>query len=166
MTLEKFNQSNSQYDLLKTTCGAENWVNAVLSKAPFDSKDQLIEIARKCWYQTTESDWLEAFLYHPEIGDMDSLREKFSRGKVISKSEQSGVDEAEESVLIDLSTQNKAYKDIFGFIFIVFATGKSAKQMLDLLNARINNTKAQEMKIAMEEQWKITKLRLNNLITA
>jgi len=164
MNIETFNHSNEQYDLLKTTCGSESWVNSMLEKKPFESKSHLIELAKSCWYNTIEADWMEAFLYHPEIGDMDSLREKYAQSKNISSSEQSGVNEADERVLLELASQNRAYKDEFGFIFIVFATGKSAKQMLDLLNSRINNTKAQEMKIAMEEQWKITKLRLDNLI--
>lgn len=165
MNIEAFNNSNEQYDLLKTTCGSENWVKSMLENQLFESKNKLIELAKSCWYNTIETDWMEAFLYHPEIGDMDSLREKYAQSKDISHSEQSGVNEADERVLIELASQNKAYKDEFGFIFIVFATGKSAKQMLDLLNSRINNTKAQEMKIAMEEQWKITNLRLNNLIS-
>ncbi len=165
MTLEEFNNSDSKQDLLKSTCGSQNWVSQMINEAPFYSKEELLNKGEKNWSETNEPDWIEAFLHHPEIGNLESLREKYSIGKKLSNAEQSGINDAEESVLMELASQNKAYKERFGFIFIVFATGKTAKQMLDLLNERINNTKSQEMQIAMKEQWKITKLRLNNLIT-
>lgn len=166
MTLQEFNHSDKAQmsGLLKSTCGSEAWTNQMMTNAPFDSKEALLKSAEEHWFNTKESDWLEAFLHHPEIGNIDSLREKYSQGRVQSEEEQQGVNEAQESVLIDLSNQNKAYREKFGFIFIVFATGKSAEQMLGLLNSRINNTKDEEIHNAMQEQWKITKLRLNNLI--
>ncbi len=164
MTLQEFNNSDNKSNLLKTTCGATNWVNQLIASAPFSSKEALMDKAEKLWFATHESDWLEAFLHHPEIGNINTLRAKYAQGKNLSEAEQSGIDEAEENILQELSAQNKVYKEKFGFIFIVFATGKSAKQMLDLLYDRIDNSKAQEMQNAMQEQWKITKLRLNNLI--
>ena len=45
------------------------------------------------------------------------------------------------------------------------ATGKTAKEMLEILNARINNSPQQELKNAMNEQNKITKIRLEKLIS-
>ena len=49
------------------------------------------------------------------------------------------------------------------FIFIVCATGKSAEEMLVLLNERLQNNPVEEIKIAMDEQIRITKLRLEKL---
>ena len=54
--------------------------------------------------------------------------------------------------------------DKFGFIFIVFATGKSAQQMLDLLQARLPNDRETELLNAATEQNKITRLRLQKLL--
>jgi len=165
MTLLEFNNSHRKHELFKTTCGAESWVNQMIKSSPFVSKQQLLETGERLWFDTQKSDWMEAFLHHPEIGNIDTLREKYGQGKNLSETEQSDIGRATEETLLELSTQNKAYKDRFGFIFIVFATGKSANQMLGLLNDRINNTKEQEMQTAMIEQWKITRLRINNLLT-
>ena len=52
----------------------------------------------------------------------------------------------------------------FGYIFIVCATGKSAQEMLDILKSRIDNEPNQELKIAGDEQNKITKIRLEKLL--
>jgi len=51
-----------------------------------------------------------------------------------------------------------------GFIFIVCATGKSAAEMLELLNQRLPNDRAEELKNAAAEQAKITAIRINKLI--
>ena len=53
----------------------------------------------------------------------------------------------------------------YGFIFIVFASGKSADEMLEILNERIGNERAVEILNAAREQAKITNLRLEKLLT-
>lgn len=67
-------------------------------------------------------------------------------------------------MLIDLKILNDAYEKKFGFIFIVCATGKSASEMLDLLTARIGNSREEEIKNASIEQRKITKIRIEKML--
>ena len=67
----------------------------------------------------------------------------------------------------NLSVSSRAYEtkvNKFGFIFIVCATGKTAEEMLQLLQTRLPNSKEEELMIAMEEQNKITQLRLQKLL--
>jgi 2-oxo-4-hydroxy-4-carboxy-5-ureidoimidazoline decarboxylase len=70
---------------------------------------------------------------------------------------------ASEQTLKSLAKANKSYEEKFGYLFIVCATGKSADEMLALLNDRLKNDPEEELKIAMDEQNKITKLRLEKL---
>jgi 2-oxo-4-hydroxy-4-carboxy--5-ureidoimidazoline (OHCU) decarboxylase len=63
-------------------------------------------------------------------------------------------------VLTALADANDSYFQRFGFIFIVCATGKSAPEMLSLLRVRLGNDRVTELRIAAEEQAKITALRL------
>ena len=63
-----------------------------------------------------------------------------------------------------LAEGNAAYLKKFGFIFIVCATGKSAEEMLALLQARLPNDPEKELGIAAGEQRKITHLRLEKLL--
>ena len=60
---------------------------------------------------------------------------------------------------------NRSYFDKFGFIFIVCATGKSAAEMLSLLESRLPNKPEDEIRIAAGEQDKITILRLRKLLS-
>jgi 2-oxo-4-hydroxy-4-carboxy-5-ureidoimidazoline decarboxylase len=108
---------------------------------------------------------LEAFTHHPKIGDAKSLAEKFATTKEWASNEQSGVNEASILTLNKLAEGNKAYEEKFGYIFIVCATGKSASEMLSLLESRITNTPEVEIEIAMREQNKITHLRIDKLFS-
>jgi 2-oxo-4-hydroxy-4-carboxy-5-ureidoimidazoline decarboxylase len=63
-----------------------------------------------------------------------------------------------------LAAGNRAYETRFGYIFIICATGRSAAEMLALLEQRLRNTPAEELPIAAEEQRKITRLRLTKLL--
>jgi 2-oxo-4-hydroxy-4-carboxy-5-ureidoimidazoline decarboxylase len=70
---------------------------------------------------------------------------------------------AETGTVAALARANPAYAARFGHIFIVCATGKSAAEMLDLLQARLGNDPETELRIAAGEQAKITHLRLDKL---
>jgi Uncharacterized protein conserved in bacteria len=63
-----------------------------------------------------------------------------------------------------LASANQKYDERYGFRFIVCATGKSAEEMLALVQARSSNDRGQELAHAAEEQRKITRLRLLKLV--
>lgn len=50
------------------------------------------------------------------------------------------------------------------YIYIVCATGKSADEMLAILESRVDNHPDDELQVAAAEQSKITKLRLEKLL--
>ena len=166
MTIESLNsliysEANEQFELC---CGAANWVIKMNQNRPFQNKDDLYQKSESIWFSLSSKDWLEAFIHHPKIGDIDSLRKKFHNTKSISENEQLGVNDAAESTLKDLAESNQLYEDKFGFIFIVCATGKSADEMLAMIKIRLNNNVNAEMLNASKEQNKITKLRLEKLL--
>jgi len=69
-------------------------------------------------------------------------------------------------VTLELEEANQEYMAKFGYIFIVCASGKSAEEMLAILRSRLPNSPKQEIRVAAEEQNKITRLRLEKLLTA
>jgi 2-oxo-4-hydroxy-4-carboxy-5-ureidoimidazoline decarboxylase len=148
-------------DLLHRACGSTVWVDRLLARRPFGSHEALLAAARHEWFALAESDWLEAFSHHPQIGDRAALAARFPSTHDLSATEQSGVSRANADVIGQLAEANQAYLDRFGFIFIVCATGKSAEEMLQLLRDRLDNDRASELRIAAEEQARITALRLS-----
>ena len=162
MTVKAFNKLNKteKTKLLLSCCGSSAWVDLMLKQFPFVSEIDLIETATDVWYnQCSSLDWLESFTHHPKIGDVKSLTKKFA-GK-----EQASVAAATKKTIAALADANAAYEAKFGFIFIVCATGKSATEMLRLLEDRLSNSIGEELHIAMGEQMKITMLRFQKLIT-
>ena len=151
---------------LSKCCGSSKWIDKMCSLFPVPDEATLLKQASEIWYACNEDDWLEAFTHHPKIGDINSLKEKFATTAELAAGEQSLVKQTSEKVLEDLSEANTVYEKQFGYIFIVCATGKSAEEMLHLLQQRLTNKPEDEIKIAMEEQNKITILRLKKLLTS
>ncbi|MEH6450848.1 MAG: 2-oxo-4-hydroxy-4-carboxy-5-ureidoimidazoline decarboxylase [Oleispira sp.] len=145
-------------------CTSQAWNDAMVAARPFISLEQCHEVALSVWAGLGEQDFLQAFEGHPKIGDVTSLREKYAHTKKLASGEQSSVDDASEEVIQNLSNGNTAYEEKNGFIFIVCATGKSAAEMLALLNQRLPNDRAEELNNAAAEQAKITAIRINKLI--
>ncbi|ALO36340.1 OHCU decarboxylase [Colwellia sp. MT41] len=141
-------------------CTASTWVNNMVAARPFANTPAIKKAADDAWLGLTEQDYFEAFEGHPKIGDVSSLRAKYANTKELAGNEQGLVKEANDAVLDVLAQGNTDYQAKFGFIFIVCATGKSAKQMSDLLQARLPNNRAQELVNAAEEQRKIFQLRI------
>jgi 2-oxo-4-hydroxy-4-carboxy-5-ureidoimidazoline decarboxylase len=167
MTIAEFDHLDSaqKRTLLLQCCGSAAWADKMIAALPAEDLIDLFEIAEDTWYACDKQDWLEAFAQHPKIGDLQSLKEKFSSTAQWAEGEQSSVKQASEQTLKDLAEGNRQYEEKFGYIFIISASGKSADDMLESLKARMNNSPEEELKNAMEEQLKIAKLRLEKLFT-
>lgn len=144
-------------------CGCERWAAAMAGARPYSSDDELTKKADQTFAELSREEWLEAFAAHPKIGDVESLRQKYGNTKDWAQNEQAGVNGVSTDVIERLASGNKTYEDRFGYIFIVCATGKSAQEMLDILNGRVDNDPSLELGIAAEEQKKITHIRLAKL---
>jgi 2-oxo-4-hydroxy-4-carboxy-5-ureidoimidazoline decarboxylase len=144
-------------------CGAERWAKRMVERRPFATEANLFTAAAEAWRGLEPSDWLQAFAAHPQIGDMDSLRRRFGPSIAWSAAEQSRVVGAPDHVLRALTEGNARYETRFGHRFIVCATGKTAAEMLALLEQRLDSDPARELRIAAGEQEKITRIRLEKL---
>lgn len=149
---------------LTRCCGSSAWVERMLVRRPFVDDDAVYRAAEDAWNVASREDVLEALTHHPEIGaSLDALREKFANTASWSAGEQGAVAAADEATLVALRDGNVAYRERFGHIFVVCATGKSAQEMLGLLEARMDNAPEDELWIAAAEQGKITRIRLEKL---
>lgn len=166
MTLDEFNHLDFEkaYELLLNCCHSKAWATSLATNRPYSSRELLISKAEKIWNGLTVQDHLEAFEAHPKIGDLKSLKEKYSATKTLAGKEQQSVETADTKTLERLKDLNEEYFNKFGFIFIVFATGKTASQMLELLESRIHNSRDEELKNAAIEQSKIMRLRMEKML--
>lgn len=162
MTLNELNNIESTVALnwFQETCAAQRWCELMVANRPYASLAELKDAALISWQQMQETDYLQAFDAHPMIGDVNSLKKKFTSTKTMAAGEQSKTAEASEATLQELNRLNHAYLQQNGFIFIICATGLSADVMLNALQERIHHNREQELTIAAGEQIKITLLRL------
>lgn len=150
--------------MLMRCCGAARWARAMVARRPFGSDDALFRAADQAWEGMEREDVLEALAHHPRIGaDLGELRKKYGTTADWAASEQSGAVAAGEETLRALRDGNVRYEARFGHVFVVCATGKSAAEMLALLEARLQNEPDGELRIAAAEQAKITRIRLEKL---
>lgn len=150
---------------LKKCCVSKTWVSKMVDNRPFSSEEDVLKKAASIWYnECTIEDFKDAFTGHPKIGNIESLKEKFANTKDWANNEQAKVAEANRSTIEALAKANTAYQDKFGYIFIVSASGKSAGDMLAIINERLHHKIEDEIYVAMNEQHKITVIRLDKLI--
>lgn len=145
---------------LHPCCGARRWVDAMLAARPFATATELFAAADRAWQALEPADWREAFTHHPRIGAVVTPPDAWSR------QEQRGVEAATEDVREALARGNVAYEQRFGWIFLIYATGKSAAEMLAALQQRLSNDPETELRIAASEHARITRLRLEKLLQA
>jgi OHCU decarboxylase len=152
-------------DVLRSCCGAERWVRAMVAHRPFASVDDALAAADAGWAPLGPADWLEAFSHHPRIGENKSASPQSARAAAWSSSEQASVAASDAGTRDELARMNREYEAKFGHIYIVCASGKSADELLAIARRRLQNEPAAELAEAAREQYAITRLRLRRLLS-
>jgi OHCU decarboxylase len=154
---------DAEVEFLKC-CGCRNWARGLTESRPFADAAALFHKADSVWWSLQDHDWLEAFRAHPKIGEQKAVAAQSEQAQSWSAQEQARVQDAAAETKAALAAGNQEYEKRFGFIFIVCATGKNSAEMLAILNGRLQNNPETELRMAAEEQLKITRLRLEKLL--
>jgi len=149
-------------------CGSRAWAKGLAAQRPISDPDQMFAASDRVWAALIEKDWQEAFDSHPRIGQQHARRAT-TESLTWSAQEQKAAVAAgpeEDATKLALAEGNRQYEERFGRIFIVCASGRSAAEILSILNARMQNTAAMEWFEAGEQQRQITQLRLRRWLGA
>lgn len=167
MTLTEANQF-SQNDFVKIFGGVfehSPWIAEEGWKfRPFSSGAELHQKLCEIVAQSSEEKKLALLNAHPDLVGKIALEGKLTQA---STQEQAGAG------LSQLSTEeiqlfqnnNRAYRKKFGFPFIICARLNKKEAILNGFKNRLQNSREQEMKTALEEIYKIAEFRLRDLIT-
>jgi len=148
---------------LRACCGSERWVERMIARRPWSSLDELLASSDAVGRALGEDDWLVAFSHHPRLGESQAAVPQDDRARGWSAGEQAVLSTAASDLKDALAAANAAYEQQFGYICIVCATGKDSEELLAITRARLGNSPQIELRIAAEEQRKITRLRLQKL---
>lgn len=144
---------------LLTCCAAERWAARITAHRPYPDEDALSAVSDDATAALNDAGLAQALAGHPRIGERGS-----GRDGAWSRQEQSGVADAGDDVRTRLAAANAAYEERFGHVYLVFATGKSAEELLAICTARLRNDPTTERGIVLAELAKINRLRLGKLL--
>ena len=159
-TLEQWNRLEGDYAMraILPCNGSKAWAIGMVNAGPFDTPDLCFAASDRVWAALPPEAWQQAFDSHPRIGEAKA-KAATAESLAMSVTEQSAAS-PDAATQAALAAANKQYEAKFDRIFIVCATGKTAAQMLAILQARLGNERATELHEAAEQQRQITQLRL------
>jgi OHCU decarboxylase len=144
-------------------CGSKAWAQGLVSGRPLADEAALLAKSNEVWRSLPPADWMEAFHGHPRIGESRPPKASLAppaQSVEWSAQEQRRVGEADDEVKSALADANREYERRFNRIFIVCATGRSAPEILGILQRRLSNDRETELREAAEQQRQITEIRL------
>jgi allantoicase len=146
--------------------GARDFAAGMLARRPFASVRALFQAADDVWWSLDEASRLEAFAAHPRLGQTKAAATQTAQSAAWSRGEQASLQASAATEADRLAELNDAYFEKFGFIFILFATGRTAADVRERLEERVLGTRVAEIEAAAREQAKITRLRIGKWLLA
>lgn len=163
IALQTFNQLSHEEALarLQPCVALPDWADALVQGRPYLHRKALFDAARVLAQTWDETALTQALNAHPRIGEKPTGAQAEA---VLSRQEQGAVDNRDRQLAQALQEGNARYEARFGRVFLIRAKGRSGEEILRALNARLENSDAQEVQAALEQLWEITLLRLEGVI--
>lgn len=163
MLLDDFNGAtpDEASALLRACADVAWWADRVAAERPFATVSALQATARAHAEGWTPADVTAALADHPRIGER---HQGAGTSASMSSSEQAGVPD-DADVRARLADGNRRYEDTFGRIYLVRAKGRSAEEMLTMLDERLRNDPDEELLVTMGQLKEIAMLRLTDSVT-
>ncbi|MGN6315134.1 2-oxo-4-hydroxy-4-carboxy-5-ureidoimidazoline decarboxylase [Trinickia sp.] len=142
------------------------WVAEQAADArPFASIDALDAAMRGIVANAGDARQLALINAHPELAGKAAVR-----GELTAEStrEQSGAGLAHctQAEFDKLQRLNAAYREKFGFPFILAVRGYDRAGIIANFEARVNNGRDEELRTSLEQIYRIARFRIDDLVTA
>ena len=172
---------------LHRCCASESWVAGILAGRPYASRRALLEASDRLTAALNDNGLAQALAGHPRIGDIADAADTASATPATPatpaadsayaatdaahaaaaawvRGEQALVAEAGIDLKAQLAAANTAYERRFGHIYLVCATGRTARELLEICLGRLANDPQTERGVLLAELAKINCLRLEKLL--
>lgn len=131
--------------------------------APYVSADDDVEtlaaIMADCVDNAATEQQLALIRAHPDLAGKAQLAGELTRDSTREQSS-AGLDQCTPAELERFQSLNSAYRDKFGFPFVMAVRGRQRAEILDAFAARLENSYELEFETALLEIHKIARLRL------
>ncbi|MBU9812598.1 2-oxo-4-hydroxy-4-carboxy-5-ureidoimidazoline decarboxylase [Rahnella sp. SL6] len=162
MTPEAFNalSETEAVSLLRPLVSIPAWAKTVSEARPYSSVEDVLRCAEAACDNWTQEDIARALSAHPRIGERASGTGKEAQ---LSRGEQATLNISQQAVTDALHDGNLRYEQRFGRVFLIRAKGRSAEQILDNLQRRLQNLPDDEDRETAQQLKEITLLRLKEI---
>jgi 2-oxo-4-hydroxy-4-carboxy-5-ureidoimidazoline decarboxylase len=147
---------------LRPCVDIDSWVRALVDGRPYADRTDLLARADDLARTWTAAEVEGALADHPRIGERHTGS---GASAELSGREQAGVDPHDAEVQRRLAAGNAAYEERFDRIYLVRAAGRSAEEILALLEERLGNDPDTELAVTAGQLREIALLRLEGLVS-
>ena len=163
MTIDDFHAltKGDATELVASCADVLAWAADVAEARPFVDVEALHAYADQRAAAWTDEQVSAALADHPRIGEKHAGHGASAEH---SQREQAGVDPQDAEVQRRLAEGNAAYEARFDRIYLVRAAGRSAEEILTLLEERLTNDPATELRVTAGQLREIAALRLRGLV--
>ncbi|MGE8547610.1 2-oxo-4-hydroxy-4-carboxy-5-ureidoimidazoline decarboxylase [Alcaligenes sp. WGS1538] len=132
------------------------------SKRPFHSVDELhatmVDVMNSASYEEKKN----LICAHPELAGKEAEEGTLTTAST-GEQRGAGLDQCSAEELARLRGLNASYRDRFGFPFVIAVKGLTRYQIMDTVDARLNNDVDTEFQACLREIGKIARFRLDAL---
>ncbi|MBM7458952.1 2-oxo-4-hydroxy-4-carboxy-5-ureidoimidazoline decarboxylase [Rhodococcus coprophilus] len=142
--------------ILSECCSSRTWVGRLVDGRPYGARAELLRASDEATAALARDDVADALAGHPRIGERSDHPS--------SRREQASVGTADARIRDALAEGNREYEERFGHVYLVRASGRSAAELLSILQRRLTHdpeTEWNETKAALAE---INRVRLEVLV--
>lgn len=140
------------------------WVaESAVAARPFDSIDALHSAMVGVVSSSDEERKLALLNAHPELAG-DAAREKTLTASSNAEQSTVGLEVLPDDIQGEFNRLNAAYRQKFGFPFIIAVRNHTLASILDAFRKRLDNTRDTEISTALAEVGQIARIRLDALV--
>jgi 2-oxo-4-hydroxy-4-carboxy-5-ureidoimidazoline decarboxylase len=139
------------------------WIaEAAWPRRPFASLEELHRALRDVVAEAGELKQVELIRAHPDLVGRAALAGTLTSASAHEQAG-AGLDRLDEEEVALFQKHNREYQGKFGFPFVICARLNTKEAMLAAFPVRLQNSRAQEVRAALDEIGKIARLRLEDL---
>jgi OHCU decarboxylase len=140
------------------------WVaEAAFRDRPFADREELYEALVAAMYAAPMERKLALIRAHPDLAGKAAIEGTLTDSSTREQAS-AGLDRLTPDEYDAFTRTNTAYRERFGFPFVVCAREHTKESILRVASERLANTEDEEIRVALEEIAKIARLRLEDAL--
>lgn len=130
---------------------------------PFERTDALHRAMVRVVEQADPTEQLALITAHPELAGREATAGTLTQAST-TEQRGAGLDQCSPTELARLRKLNAAYRERFGFPFVIAVKGRSRYEIMDAIEARLKNDRDAEFTNCLDQISQIARFRLDALL--